>query len=120
MVTVSTAALLTLSTGIVMVERFEGVGEAAEAVMGHPVWTHEFPSLGDRMRELIVAQLPDFPTEVSGDWREVREAAVARYGETIEIDRGNEQRAGDPVSTLVSAVAQAKGRRAHLLEQEPK
>ncbi len=107
--TVSTAALLTISTGIVMVERFEGMYEAAEAVMGHPVWTHEFPALGDRMRELIVAQLTDFPVEATGDnFLAVREAAIAKYGEAIEIERGSEQRAGHPVETLKSAMASAK------------
>lgn len=107
--TVSTAALLTLSTGIVMVERFEGVGEAAEAIMGHSVWTHEFFVLGDRMRELIVAQLPDFPVEASSaDFMAVREAAIARYGETIEIERGTEQREADPITTLESAMAKVK------------
>lgn len=109
-VTVKTAALLTVSTGIVMVENFEGVGQAAEAVMGHPVWTHEFPALARRMRELITAQLPDFPTQADEhNWQGVLATTIARYGDTIEIERGNEQRAADPVSTLDQAMAKAKG-----------
>ncbi len=107
--TVSTAALLTLSTGIVMVERFEGVGEAAEAVMGHPVWTHEFPALADRMRDLIVAQLPDFPTEANGsNWTAIRDAAIAQYGDTIEIECGTERRVADPITTLESAMSRSR------------
>lgn len=110
--TVSTAALLTLSTGITMVERFEGVGEAAQAVLGYPVWTHEYPMLGDRMRELIVAQLPDFPVEADGtNFREVLADALARYGETIEIECGIDQRAADPVSTLHQAAARARSKK---------
>ena len=108
-VTVSTAALATLTTGIVMVEGFAGVGQAAEAVCGHPVWTHEMGHAGDRARDVIPAQLPGFPMEATSDnWREVRDAAIARFGETVEIDQGTDQRTAGPVETLAAAIVEAK------------
>lgn len=108
--TVSTAALATLTTGIVMVEGFAGVGEAAEAVCGHPVFTHEMGDAGDRAREVIPAQLPGFPMEATADnWREVRAAAIAQFGETVEIERGTDQRKADPLTTLADKIAEARG-----------
>jgi hypothetical protein len=101
-VTISTAALATLTTGIVMVEKFAGVGEAAEAVCGHQVWTHEMGRAGDRAREVIPAQLPGFPMEATADnWREVRDAAIVQFGETVEIERGTDQRTAGPTETLI-------------------
>jgi hypothetical protein len=101
-ITVSTAALATLTTGIVMVERFEGVGEAAEAVCGHPVWTHEMGRAGDRAREVIPAQLPGFPMEATAEnWREIRDAAIAQFGERVEIEQGTDQRTAGPTETLI-------------------
>jgi hypothetical protein len=108
-VTVKTAALATLTTGVVMVDKFEGVGEAAEAVTGHPVWTHEMGKAADRAREVIPAQLPGFPMEATSEnWQQVRDAAIAQFGETVEIERGTNQRRADPMTTLVETVAELR------------
>jgi hypothetical protein len=101
----TTGSVLTITTGIVMVEKFAGVGEAFEWIMGHPVWTHEMPSLGDEARNRIVAQFPDIPTfATSLDWRTVLADAVARYGETIDVRRGDARRTADPVTTAIAAM----------------
>lgn len=106
----STLAVATLTTGIAMVEGFAGVSEAAEWIVGHPVWTHELGKAADRAIELIPQQYPEFPTEIAGTWQETREAVLARYGETIEVQRGTDRREAHPMDTLQEAVAKAKGR----------
>lgn len=96
----STLAVATLTTGIVMVHGFAGVGEAAEWIMGHPVWTHELPDVQPRIVELVLAQRPDFPIEVGSDLRSTINAILTVHGDTIELARGAERRAADPLSTL--------------------
>lgn len=108
-VSVSTAALATLTTGIVMVEGFAGVGEAAEAVTGHPVWTHEMSAAAARAREVIPAQLPGFPVEATAEnWREVLASTITRFGETVEIDRGTDTRTATPFATLADMIGEAR------------
>lgn len=99
-----TLAVGTLTTGIVMVEGFAGVAEAAEWIMGHAVWTHELGVVALRIRVLVQAQLPEFPCASGEDWRKTKAALLARYGETVELARGAETRAKDPVSTLAEAM----------------
>lgn len=103
---ISTLGLATLTTGICMVKGMAGVYEAAEAVLGYPVWTHELGSASKRIGELVQAQHPDFPTSVEGDWQETRDAVLARYGETISVQRGQEQRQSGPVETLAQMLGQ--------------
>jgi hypothetical protein len=104
----STGAVLTITTGIVMVERFEGVPEAFEWVMGHPVWTHEMPRFGDEARDRIVAQHPGIPVAATSEnWRAVLADSVQRFGRTIAIAQGNAARGAGPMSTLAEAVADA-------------
>lgn len=106
--TLPTGAVLTITTDIVMVESFEGVHEAFEWVMGHPVWTHEMPRFGDAARERVLAQYPDIPTKATAqDFRQVYADAVARYGDTIEIKRGDAKRNVDPITSLVEAREEA-------------
>lgn len=99
---ISTLGLATLTTGICMVQGMAGVYEAAEAVLGHPVWTHELGSASKRISKLVQAQIPDFPTVVESDWETTRDALLARYGETVTVQRGQEQRQVSPVATLAA------------------
>ena len=95
------ASLATITTGISMVERFEGVPEAFEWVLGHPVWTHEMPRMMEPAKKLILAQFPEMPSQATGEnWRQIRDAAIARYGESVEVRRGGEQRSADLLSSL--------------------
>jgi hypothetical protein len=98
-------AVLTITTGIVMVERFDGVGEAFEWIMGHPVWTHEMPSFFEAGKERVLRQYPDFPTDAGDDWRAVLAAAKVKYGDTIAIEEGEATREADPITTLVKSRA---------------
>lgn len=102
-------AVATITTGIVLVHNFEGVGEAFEHVMGHPVWTHEMPMLGDRAKALILEQYPDFPVDPPADWKALADKLIADWPDGIPIKRGGEERPGDPVSTLDQAVDHARG-----------
>lgn len=98
----SIGAVLTITTGIVMVEGFKGVHEAFEWIMGHPVWTHEMPRFGDAARDRVVAQYPDFPVEASSaNFRTVLADATAKYGDTITIQQGDASRAVGPITSLV-------------------
>lgn len=45
------AAIVSAYTGFLL-GSFSALHEYVEEIMGHPVWTHEFPSLGDKIREL--------------------------------------------------------------------
>ncbi len=102
---IPTGAVLTLATGIVMVDKFAGVHEAYEWVMGHPVWTHEMPRFAEEARDRIIAQYPDMPVRVdSSTWRDVLADAIVRYGETVMIEKGNATRTIDPVSSLVRMI----------------
>jgi hypothetical protein len=104
----STLAVGTLTTGVSLVERFAGVGEAAEWIMGRPVWTHELPGARPEIVRLILDQHPDMPTEVDpGDdgWRLTRQDLLDRYGEQIEVAEGASERTEDPLTSLVRMVA---------------
>ena len=104
----SACALGTITTGSVLVHGFEGVGEAFEHVMGHPVWTHEMPMLGDRAKALILEQRPNFPADKPDDWKALAESLAANYPDGVPIRRGNEVRPGDPISTVAMALGRAK------------
>lgn len=97
-------ALAAFTTGILMSD-FSVVHEAAEWLTGHPVWTHEFPMMSDRLKELALAQFPDMPTAVDGGWEATRDAVRDRYGETVEVKRGSDHREVGPVTTAELALA---------------
>lgn len=100
------ATLAAFTTGILMTE-FAKVHEAAEWLIGHPVWTHEFPVLADRLKALTLAQFPMMPTEIEATWEAQRDAIRAQYGETVEVARGADHRAADPLTTAELAFAKA-------------
>lgn len=89
-------AVGTITTGIVLVHAFEGVGEAFEWVMGHPVWTHEMPMLGSRAKALILEQHPDFPADPPVDWQALMARLWADWPNGIPIARG-------PVAVAITA-----------------
>lgn len=87
-------AVLTLATGRVWGD-FGEAHEAAEWLMGRPVWTHEFAYSGDQIRALAKAAAPALATvtadqcPTSPDDCDAKLAAmVALYGATVEIPCG--------------------------------
>jgi hypothetical protein len=59
-----TAVTASLSTGILLY-KFGDMHEAAEYLMGHPIWTHHFADkmLTSEMKRAIAEQCPGMPIE---------------------------------------------------------
>jgi hypothetical protein len=87
-----TAVIATLTTGIVLAD-WSQCREAAEFVMGHPIWTHQYPSIADDMRRTILAQHPTMPTDAPDidktNWETLRDKIVADLGPTVTIRKGS-------------------------------
>jgi hypothetical protein len=73
-------------------------------ILGFPVWTHELGKSGyaGRIEAAIRRQFMDMPSadEARRDWRSAAARSVARYGETVEVEAGNETRHEGPVESL--------------------
>lgn len=106
---IPTDALASLTSGILMSERFGPVHAAIEHIMGHPVWTHQIPAYADRVKSIILERYPDLPVRAEGEewpeamWIAEREAARARYGMELAMPRGREPDEG-PMAHLPEGV----------------
>lgn len=60
-----TAVIASLSSGVLLC-RFSDMHEAAEYLMGHPIWTHHFANkdLWQEMQRTIAAQCPGMPMDL--------------------------------------------------------
>ena len=60
---IPTLVLASLTTGIMLAEEFAHVHQAAEYILGHSIWTHQFgrPEIWEALREKISAQHPQLP-----------------------------------------------------------
>lgn len=110
------AVLATLTTGTLLMEPFSLAHEAAEWVLGHPVWTHQFPTMMPKLRAAVLAQFPDMPVGSVGErYAAVRDEVRARYGAAVEVARGSGETAIDPLDPagfpegMASRVAIVKG-----------
>lgn len=85
--------IATLSSGKMLCEKFGDVHEAAEFLMGHPIWTHHFADkqLWADMKRTIAEQCPGMPTEIEGGdtWREQLATIEAELGRTVRIRKGD-------------------------------
>lgn len=94
-----------LSTGILFCQ-FSEMHEAAEHLMGHPIWTHHFASkdLWKAMQTAIIRQHPAMPTEITGvtpeNVAEKVAALHAEYGATVQIERGDGHTAKSPLDGI--------------------
>jgi hypothetical protein len=95
-------ALASLTTGTMLCDSFSAVHEAAEWMLGHPVWTHEFvdAEIQAAMISAVTAQFPDMPVEKPDDWQALRAELRARYGDAVLVTRGTRARDRNPVRTL--------------------
>lgn len=88
-----TAVIASISTDVLLC-KFGDMHEAAEYLMGHPIWTHHFASkeLNDEMRRTIAEQCPGMPTEIEGVTSEnylTKLADIeAEIGKTVTIRKG--------------------------------
>ena len=87
--------IASLSTGIVLCEGgFGKMHEAAEYLMGHPVWTHHFANkeLWAEMQKTILEQCPGMPTSAEGvdaaNYKEFAAKLEAEVGKTVKIRKG--------------------------------
>lgn len=100
-------ALASITTGTLLcADGFGVVHEAAEWLVGHPVWTHEFvdPAMKATMIEAALSQFPDMPTSHPDDWRKLSAELRERYGETVVVRKGDHERDRNPVQTMVGMV----------------
>jgi hypothetical protein len=88
-----TAVIASLSTGVLLC-KFGDMHEAAEYLMGHPIWTHHFAdhALTSEMKRTIAEQCPGMPTEIEGvtkdNYLTKLVAIEAEIGKTVRIRKG--------------------------------
>ena len=103
--TLKLSALLCLTTGKSFGD-FGEMHEAAEHVMGGPIWTHEFasPELWTTMRENVLAQFPDLPADGNAvtpeNAAQILADAEAKFGKELEVEQGTAERTKSPMETL--------------------
>lgn len=89
-----TAAIASLSCGVLLCS-FGEMHEAAEYLMGHPIWTHHFASkdLWKEMQKTILEQCPGMPINAPGitndNWPEFKAKLEADLGEVVTIRKGS-------------------------------
>jgi hypothetical protein len=79
-----------------LVASFSAFHEAAEYLMGHPIWTHHFADkqLTADMQALVAKQCPGMPTPSDAvcitqeNWREKLAKLEAEFGPTQTIRKG--------------------------------
>lgn len=88
-----TAVIASLSSGVLLCE-FDKMHEAAEYLMGHPIWTHHFANktLWGEMQKTIAEQCPGMPTDLpdvnKDNWEAKRAELEAEFGVTVKIRKG--------------------------------
>ena len=96
-----TAVIASLSTGISLCN-FGDMQEAAEYLMGHPIWTHHLADkkLLAEMQRTIAAQCPGMPTEIVDVTKDNYLAKLAdieaNIGKTVTIRKGGGETAMSP------------------------
>lgn len=86
------AVIVSLSSGVMLAE---GWHEAAEFLMGHPIWSHQFArkELWEEMQKTILEQCPGLPTGFCGINANNVPARIAalekEFGPTVKIRKGS-------------------------------
>lgn len=89
-----TAVIASLSSGINLCS-FNEMHNAAEYLMGHPIWTHHFASkdLWQDMQRTVLAQCPGMPTKLpgitKGNYQECIADLELKFGKTTKIRKGS-------------------------------
>jgi hypothetical protein len=87
------AVIASISSGVLLC-KFSEMHEAAEYLMGHPIWTHHFGSkdLWKEMQKTILQQCPGMPTEAAGingsNWLDFKTKLEGDLGEIVKIRKG--------------------------------
>ncbi|MET0439158.1 MAG: hypothetical protein ABW043_16865 [Devosia sp.] len=102
-------ALASLTCGILLCEDGFGiVHEAAEWLLGHAVWTHEFvdPGIKAALIAAVKAQYPQLAVEKPADWRALVADIRAQLGALVPVTKGSRAREQHPVETLVRLIGE--------------
>lgn len=108
-----TTVVASIATMIHMAEgfKFGDIHECAEWIAGHPIWTHEFADkvVVEMLAADAYSQFPNLPTrdEARADFRVAAAKAIAEYGLTVTVTRGNGIRDKHPLDTLQNAAPDA-------------
>lgn len=98
-----TEVIVSLSSGISMC-RFSDMHEAAEYLMGHPIWTHHFAdkTLWQSMRAEVLKQHPAMPADgvTKDNWEAKRDAALSEFGPSVTIQKGDGHTAMSPLDGI--------------------
>lgn len=91
--TFPTAVIASISTGVLLC-KFGDMHEAAEYLMGHPIFTHHFASeeLAAEMKRTVAEQCPGMPTELHGvtgeNYKDYLAKIEAEIGPVVTIRKG--------------------------------
>lgn len=89
----TTAVIASLSSGVLLCN-FSDMHEAAEYLMGHPIWTHQFgdKALWHEMQRTILEQCPGMPIELNGvnkdNYLDYVSKLEAEFGPAVTIRKG--------------------------------
>lgn len=85
--------IASLSSGVMLCKSFGEIHEAAEYLMGHPIFTHHFAdkTLWGEMQRAIAEQCPGMPTKLAGGeaWEGELKAVLAEFGPTVKLRKGS-------------------------------
>jgi hypothetical protein len=90
---IATKVLGTLTTGMMLTTPFSKIHEAAEWIMGQPIFTHNFANeaVQKELVRRILLIVPDMPVEIKGGaWEVFGNALVDKYGEFIDVPKGGD------------------------------
>ena len=94
--------LACITTGVALMEgAMSPMHEAAEHILGHPVWTHEFAdkAVWTKLREAIRQHHPHLPFGKPDDWKATRDEVLARFPDPLVMPLGTAECAEDPISS---------------------
>lgn len=100
-----TAVIASISSGVLLC-KFGDMHEAAEYLMGHPIWTHHFASkeLWRAMQSRVLEQCPGLPTKLDGvnaeNYSEHLAAIEAEIGSICVIRKGSAETAMHPLEGI--------------------
>lgn len=88
-----TAVIASISSGTTLAN-FGEIQEAAEFLMGHPIWTHHFASkqLWEEMQRTVLEQCPGMPIDTPGvdetNYKEYVAKLEEEFGKVVKIRKG--------------------------------
>jgi hypothetical protein len=88
-----TRVIASLSSGVLLCD-FSAMHEAAEYLMGHPIWTHHFADkdLWQEIQRTIAEQCPGMPLDLSvvtkDNFEHIAQKLECEIGKTVTIRKG--------------------------------